>query len=237
MAAPASTSISAQRTIVGGPGACPERDLGQRHGHPDPDRRDRHRGPEQLHRPERGRRGSHLQRATGISINGQRRRATRSAARRPATGNVISGNTGIGINIQTGSNGTIIQGNLIGLDAGGTLDLGNTGDGINLNGVTGTTVGGAAAGARNVISGNNNVGIRIQGPRDRQHRARQLHRRQRRGRRGGRQHERRHHHSDAAPRATRLAALQPARATSFRATPATASPCRRPRTGTRSRGT
>ena len=30
----------------------------------------------------------------------------------------------------------------IGLDAGGTLDLGNTGDGIDLNGVSGTTVGG-----------------------------------------------------------------------------------------------
>ncbi len=95
-------------------------------------------------------------------------------------GNVISGNNGNGILVQTGSNGTIIQGNLIGLDAGGTVDLGNTGDGINLNGVSGTTVGGTAAGARNVISGNNNVGIRITGAtRDRQRGAGQLHRCQR----------------------------------------------------------
>ena len=78
-------------------------------------------------------------------------------------GNVVSGNNGQGITIQSGSNGTIIQGNLIGLDAGGTVDLGNTSDGINLNGVSGTVIGGTASGARNVISGNNSVGIRIQG--------------------------------------------------------------------------
>ena len=99
---------------------------------------------------------------TGISINNNAGVSTIGGTG-PGDGNVISGNNGNGINIQTGSNGTIIQGNLIGLDAGGTLDLGNTGDGINLNGVTGTAVGGAPAGARNVISGNNNVGIRIQG--------------------------------------------------------------------------
>ena len=50
----------------------------------------------------------------------QRRRATRSAASAAGEGNVISGNNGTGINVQTGSNGNIIQGNLIGLDAGGT---------------------------------------------------------------------------------------------------------------------
>ncbi|HEU4891732.1 MAG TPA: FG-GAP-like repeat-containing protein [Vicinamibacterales bacterium] len=99
---------------------------------------------------------------TGISINNNAGVSTIGGTG-PGDGNVISGNNGNGIDIQSGSNGTIIQGNLIGLDAGATLDLGNTGDGINLNGVTGTAVGGAPAGARNVISGNNNVGIRIQG--------------------------------------------------------------------------
>ena len=78
-------------------------------------------------------------------------------------GNVISGNNGTGISVQSGSNGTLIQGNLIGLDAAGSADLGNTGDGINLNAVSGTTVGGTTAGARNVVSGNNNAGIRITG--------------------------------------------------------------------------
>ena len=60
-----------------------------------------------------------------------------------------------------GSNNTVIQGNFVGLDAGGTLDLGNTNDGINLNGVSGTIVGGTTAAARNVISGNNNIGLRV----------------------------------------------------------------------------
>ena len=112
-------------------------------------------------------------------------------------GNVISGNSGAGINIQGNSNGTIIQGNLIGLDPGGSLDLGNTGDGINLNGVSGTIVGGATPGARN-------VDLRQQQRRhpdpgrcgDRQRRARKLHRRERGGERSGREHERRHHHPD-----------------------------------------
>ena len=78
-------------------------------------------------------------------------------------GNVISGNTGIGIYVAGGSNGNTIQGNFIGLDAAGTVDLGNTGDGISLSTVSGTIVGGNTAGARNVVSGNNNVGVRIIG--------------------------------------------------------------------------
>ena len=49
-------------------------------------------------------------------------------------GNVISGNTGLGINVTSSSDGNTIQGNFIGLDAAGTFDLGNTGDGISLNG-------------------------------------------------------------------------------------------------------
>jgi uncharacterized repeat protein (TIGR01451 family) len=78
-------------------------------------------------------------------------------------GNVISGNTGVGINVSGSANNTTIQGNVVGLDAGGTLDLGNTSDGIILNGVTGTLVGGTTPAARNVVSGNNNAGVRISG--------------------------------------------------------------------------
>ena len=56
---------------------------------------------------------------TGISINNNAGVSTIGGTG-PGDGNVISGNNGNGINIQTGSNGTIIQGNLIGLDAGGS---------------------------------------------------------------------------------------------------------------------
>ena len=68
--------------------------------------------------------------------------STRSADRTAGEGNVISGNTGIGINVTSGCEREHIQGNLVGLDPAGNLDLGNTGDGIILNGVTGNTVGG-----------------------------------------------------------------------------------------------
>ena len=181
--------------------------------------------------------GGHLQRhghsrqqttTTGNTIGG-------SAA---GAGNVISGNNGIGINITSGANGNTIQGNLSASTPAGNLDLGNTGDGINLNGVTGTTVGGATAGARNVISGNNNVGIRIQGAAATGNLVR--------GNYIGL------NAAGAAAVANTNGGItiqssatgntiggtrQPARATSFRATPASASPCRPPRTGTRSRGT
>jgi hypothetical protein len=59
----------------------------------------------------------------------------------------------IGINIGSGVLGTQILGNYIGLDAGGTTALANTGNGICLCGGSGTVVGGAAAGAGNVILG------------------------------------------------------------------------------------
>jgi uncharacterized repeat protein (TIGR01451 family)/CSLREA domain-containing protein len=83
----------------------------------------------------------------------------------PGAGNLISGN-GTGIEISpfgAGSSitGTVIQGNLIGTDRTGTLDLGNNGSGIQIFGtaggagsVTGTQVGGTAPGAGNVVSGN-----------------------------------------------------------------------------------
>ena len=79
-------------------------------------------------------------------------------------GNLISGNGGNGIDIDGGTTtGTVIQGNYIGTTAAGTSALGNDSEGINIrNGATGTTVGGAGAGEGNVISGNNQAGVRIQ---------------------------------------------------------------------------
>lgn len=81
--------------------------------------------------------------------------------------NVISGNlNNAGIFIQSGtSTGPLIQGNLIGTDVTGTVALGNH-FGIWLNfgpSLGNSTIGGAVAGARNVISGNRSDGVFISG--------------------------------------------------------------------------
>ena len=74
-------------------------------------------------------------------------------------GNLISGNTGTGLDIQSNSN--VVLGNRIGTDAAGSADVGNTGPGIRLRGAT-NTVGGAALGEGNVVSGNAG-GVYMQG--------------------------------------------------------------------------
>ena len=56
----------------------------------------------------------------------------------------------------------MFQGNYIGVDIGGTVDLGNATQGIIIDGgADGNTVGGLVAAARNVISGNGNDGVMI----------------------------------------------------------------------------
>jgi CSLREA domain-containing protein len=78
----------------------------------------------------------------------------------PCTGdcNLISGNTLYGIRLSSGASATL-QGNFIGTDAAGTAALGN-GSGIRLESGF-ATVGGIAAGAGNLISGNSR-GIYLQ---------------------------------------------------------------------------
>lgn len=78
--------------------------------------------------------------------------------------NVISGNGGSGIRID-GSNATAnsIQGNFIGTDATGTIDLGNQGSGILIHFSPHNTIGGTTPEARNVISANQAHGIIIDG--------------------------------------------------------------------------
>ena len=92
------------------------------------------------------------QRSTDVTVGG-----TTAAAR-----NVISGNWfGVQIN---GSNtsGCLVQGNYIGTDASGSTTLKNLFSGVYmLFGAANNTVGGAVAGARNVISGNDRHGIEI----------------------------------------------------------------------------
>ena len=79
-------------------------------------------------------------------------------------GNVISGNTD-GIQLQTSladAAGVLIQGNLIGTNAQGTAAVPNSSEGISLsfsNKSYPATIGGTAAGAANVISGNGGSGL------------------------------------------------------------------------------
>jgi Big-like domain-containing protein len=77
-------------------------------------------------------------------------------------GNVISDN-GSGVSIQA-ANSNAIQGNFIGTDASGSFAIGNHFDGIDIIGTSsGNSIGGAAAGQRNVISGNAASGVLIGG--------------------------------------------------------------------------
>lgn len=77
----------------------------------------------------------------------------------PAARNVLSGNSDEGILLGSGAN--LIQGNYIGTNASGTAAIGNSG-GILLVSSGGNTIGGTTAGARNVVSGNSQLGIGIE---------------------------------------------------------------------------
>lgn len=78
--------------------------------------------------------------------------------------NIISGNNGSGINLNTaGATGNLIQGNYIGVNASGSASLSNNADGITLNDAAGNRIGGTISGAGNVISGNSQAGIFLNG--------------------------------------------------------------------------
>lgn len=79
-----------------------------------------------------------------------------------AARNLISGNLLSGVSItDSNSTGNLVLGNFIGTDASGSNTLGNSRSGVFISGVISNTVGGLEAGARNVISGNNENGILI----------------------------------------------------------------------------
>jgi hypothetical protein len=85
------------------------------------------------------------------------------------TGNVISGNgnfhlfVGDGVDLfDAGTAGNVLLGNFIGTDASGTMSLGNAGTGVIVT-ASSNTIGGAGAGAGNVISANNRDGIELDG--------------------------------------------------------------------------
>ena len=77
------------------------------------------------------------------------------------TGNVISGNGGIGLLIsESNSQGNRVQGNLIGTDVTGKAALGNGIDGVSLEaGAFDNTIGGLEAGVGNVIAFNGGDGV------------------------------------------------------------------------------
>ena len=77
--------------------------------------------------------------------------------------NVIAGNWGTGLLLSTNSTGNMVQGNFIGVDVTGTNALANGVVGLAVDSAWANTIGGAVAGAGNVISGNTNHGIYITG--------------------------------------------------------------------------
>jgi hypothetical protein len=79
----------------------------------------------------------------------------------PLAGNIISGNTALGIRLIADASATTIQGNIIGLDRAGTTAIGNGAGGVAIFSTFSTQLGGTAAGARNVISGNGGYGVSI----------------------------------------------------------------------------
>jgi titin len=81
----------------------------------------------------------------------------------PGAFNQIAANQGDGILVSGPSTtGTIIQGNFIGLDGTGTHPLGNGFHGVEVQSqATNTTIGGAAPGDFNLISGNGGAGVLI----------------------------------------------------------------------------
>jgi hypothetical protein len=74
------------------------------------------------------------------------------------SGNVISGNSAAGVQIDSGVSGVQVQGNYIGTNAAGTSALGNS-IGVAVAG-SNNTIGGTTTAARNIISGNAFEGVR-----------------------------------------------------------------------------
>ena len=79
-------------------------------------------------------------------------------------GNLISGNNTNGVFLSgANASGNLVQGNYIGTSAGGTSAMPNAPAGIGLSDAPGNTLGGAVAGAGNLVSGNAAQGIYLLG--------------------------------------------------------------------------
>ena len=80
----------------------------------------------------------------------------------PADRNAISGNVDDGVALSgPGATGNVVIGNYLGTNAAGNAAIGNTDAGVALDGASDNTIGGAAPGEGNVISGNTASGIMV----------------------------------------------------------------------------
>jgi hypothetical protein len=94
----------------------------------------------------------------GASANGLVINAGSSTVR----GLVINRFSNNGVSVQTGG-GNIIEGNFIGTDTSGTTDMGNTFNGVLVTSAPTSRIGGSAPTQRNIISGNNLIGVSVTG--------------------------------------------------------------------------
>ena len=78
-----------------------------------------------------------------------------------AARNIISGNDQRGVEIFSSASGNVVEGNYVGTDVTGTQDLGNALTGVYLDNATNAVIGGTVGTAGNLISGNNQDGVRI----------------------------------------------------------------------------
>lgn len=93
----------------------------------------------------------------GISLAGTPSNTVGGTA--AGTANVVSGNGSHGLSLTGGTTGTQMQGNYIGTNASGSAAAANGGSGISLDSSSSNTIGGAAVGAGNLISGNAGRGV------------------------------------------------------------------------------
>ncbi|MEO0468527.1 MAG: hypothetical protein AAF206_02820 [Bacteroidota bacterium] len=77
--------------------------------------------------------------------------------------NIISGNSAGGVGFNTGT-GNYVYGNYIGPDVSGTVVIGSQTIGITCNSAGGNFFGNGTAAGANVISGNTNMGVNLNGP-------------------------------------------------------------------------
>src|SRR5205823_12250760 len=92
----------------------------------------------------------------GLLFNGASSNTVGGAA---GLGNVLSGNGADGLDVINGGK-NLIQGNWVGTDGSGQLELPNQGNGLLLSGSSSNTIGGSA-GLGNVLSGNAGDGLDI----------------------------------------------------------------------------
>ncbi len=99
------------------------------------------------------------------SASGNQIGADLESALAAGEGNVISGNASFGIQLSDpGTSGNVVQGNLIGTDSTGTVDLGNVSVGVDFqSGAADNTIGRTTAAAGNVITNNGAGGVFVNG--------------------------------------------------------------------------